>query len=223
MWELSSKAFKVAEIILYSTVVGFIILVILFAKFGEFEWAVAFGSVAIAVISLNLGIGSKKIAVDSANATFLGVVSEVEDRRIEIQHYPGWRRINVWKSFVHMNQAKELLSFCDIMPRHRTRLNNVYNRLLELLDVVFLYYSDLCCEEVAHLLRMYQIASNLQSADDSREDTNTLMRVLFDEDDTDEMNIDVVNILLARIKDFDYDDLFILVRDEIKNYIIAEG
>jgi hypothetical protein len=218
--ELSSRAYKIGEIILYSFVVGFIILVLFFAKFGEFEWAVAFGSVAIATISVNLGIRSKKIAVDTANATFLGVVSDIEDKRIEIQHFPGWRRINVWKSFVHMNQAKELLDFCNIMPRHQTRLNNVYNHLLELLDVGFLTY--LHCEEVAHLLRMYQIASNLQSANDSREDTNTLMRVLFDEEDTDEINIDVVNILLGKIKDFDNDELFILVRDEIKNYIVTE-
>ena len=159
------------------------------------------------------------MSVDVANATFLGILSEVEDRRIEIQHYPGWRRINVWKSFVHMNQAKELLEFCDIKQRHQKRLNNLNNHLLELIDVRFLYNSDFCCEEVSHLLRMYQISSNLQSADDSREDTNTLMRVLFDEDDTDIMNIDVVNILISRIKDFDNNELFIQVRDEIKNYI----
>jgi len=90
------------------------------------------------------------------------------------------------------------------------------------LDFAHLYYSDIRCEEVAHLLRMYQIVSDLQLAEDSREDTNTLMRVLFDEDDTDEMNINVVYLLLASIKDFDEDEIFIHIRDEIKNYIIVE-
>jgi len=223
MWELSSRVFWILETILYFIVIGLIVLAMALAKLGEFEWLITVVSLAIALISLNIGFRSKRIAVDSANATFLGVVSEVEDRRIEIQHYPGWRRINVWKSFIHMNQAKELLKFCDIIRRHQTRLNNVYNHLLELIDVAFLYYSDICCEEVAHLLRMYQIASNLQSANDSKEITNTLMRVLFDEDDTDAMNIDIVNILLSRIKDFDDDELFIPARDEIKNYFLNEN
>ena len=223
MWEISSRAFKELETILYFIAVGFIILLIAFAILGELAWSITFGSLAIALISLNIAFGSRKIAVDSANSTFLGVVSEVEDKRIDIMFYPDLRRINVWKSFVHMKQAEELLDFCEIKLRHQTRLNNVYNHLLELIDVGFLYYSDLCCEEVAHLLRMYQITSNLQSTDASKEDTNTLMKVLFDEDDTDEMNIDVIYILLSGIKDFNDNELFILVRNEIKNYTLGES
>ena len=56
---------------------------LLFAIIREFGWAITFGSVGIAFISVNLGLRSKKIAVDSANATFLSVLSDVEDKRID--------------------------------------------------------------------------------------------------------------------------------------------
>lgn len=190
---------------------------------GEDSVKISQESSRIAVESRQIAENSDKRVNDIANANFLGVVSEIEDRRIEIQHFPAWRRINVWKSFVYVQQAQELLNFCDILPRHQGRLNNVFNHLLELIDFGYLYTSDICCEEVAHLLRMYQTIINLDSEAESQADTNTLIRVLFDLSDNDEMNIDVVNILLERIKDFEYEDLFLQNRDEITNYSIIEG
>lgn len=220
MCDSSSTSFRILELILYSAIIGDIILIFLFAKSHAFQYAISFGAVALAILALIVSFRSKRIAVDSANANFLSVLSIFEDKRIDLQYDQRairLHRVEIWKCLIYMREANELLDFCEIKPKHQRRLINLFNKLLELVNNSYLQV--LVCEEVEHLLDMYKIGLDLDDGLATEKDTmREHIRQLMEEPENIEINVEYIDGIYRHITDDIYNLRFHPMRDQIKEW-----
>ncbi|MCK5112128.1 MAG: hypothetical protein KAQ84_01170 [Thermoplasmatales archaeon] len=184
-------------------------------------------SIGLAILALGVAFHSIVISKESdrrvkdiANANFLRVLSIFEDRRIDLQYLElGYlkHRVLIWKALVDMNEAEELLEYCDINLKHQARLIDLMNHMFKFINRY--YVNRLVCEELRHILSMTLIGlkvddEHLGKKNELRGRIRTLLNERSNREITDEYIGGIKGLIDEAFNDIDY----LTLRDQIRDW-----
>jgi len=180
----------------------------------------------LATLSLGLSLHSQDIAGNSdnkvqsiANANFLRVIGQLEDRRIELASpqirventedgLQVWettklytiRPINTWKCLTYIREAEELMKFSNIEKPYIDRLVNLFIKYIETISHTS---HDFTNEEMSHVLSMYKHIFEIKNINrDHRTKANEILKNLFGEETNRRIGLRYINSKLNRLKEY---------------------
>lgn len=172
---------KILLYICYFLFIGISLLLILIFVEGRVN-QIGFISILIATISIIVVFASEKLVNTIAQANFLRVISQIEDRRLELDELEfrrnlrtgnivlreklfTKRQINSWKCQVLVEEAIGLIENSTIESRHIRRFLNLVNNYIQRAYVVQynLIRPQILVEEINHILTIYSRINNLET------------------------------------------------------------
>ena len=229
--DISVIAWKEIRVVALTSGIGILAIGLFLMKFGTAFYPIIYGqwitSFGLAILALGVAFHSIVLSKetdrrfkDVANANFLRVLSIFEDRRIDLQYHTERIRIHpilIWKALVDMQEADELLEFCDIDLPNQSRLIHLLNHLIKYTKRAYTYMVN--CEEVSHILSMTLLGLKVdEQFTDTKDAVRGGIRSLLDEPQGVEINEDYIKGIKGCIPEDIFRFNFILYRDQIKEW-----